>query len=86
MRPDQHKKKKNSEYKKKHGIPSGKGEKHDKKPKEESTVRHRSDEKLTSDASKTRLETDGKDVRYSDAAETLLSDYLYNKLPLPMCV
>ena len=63
MRPDQHKKKKNSEYKKKHGIPSGKGEKHDKKG---STSRQRSDEKPKSDpchTSKTRLETDDPNVR-----------------------
>ena len=62
MRPDQHKKKKNSEYKKKHGIPSGKGEKHDKKG---STSRLRSDENPKSDAchtSKTGHETDGPNV------------------------
>ena len=69
MRPDQHKKKKNSDYKKKHGIPSEKGEKHDKKG---STGAHRSDEKPASDVSKSGLETDGTDVRYTDTATVIL--------------
>ena len=41
MRPDQHKKKKNSDYKKKHAIPPGRGVNHDKKG---STSKERSDE------------------------------------------
>jgi hypothetical protein len=71
MRPDQHKKKKNSDYKKKHGIPSEKGEKHDKKG---STGAHRSDEKPASDVSKSGLETDGtdRDVRYTDTATVII--------------
>ncbi|CAB4013128.1 Hypothetical predicted protein, partial [Paramuricea clavata] len=67
MRPDQHKKKKNSDYKKKHGIPSEKGEKHDKKG---STGAHRSDEKPASDVSKSGLETDGTD---RDVGESSIS-------------
>jgi hypothetical protein len=56
MRPDQHKKKKNSEYKKKHGISAEKGEKHNKKG---STGGHRSDR---SDASITGHEVDAINV------------------------
>jgi hypothetical protein len=94
MRPDQHKKKKNSDYKKKHGIPSEKGEKHDKKG---STGAHRSDEKPASDVSKSGLETDGtdRDVRYTDTATVIIQllsvynsycGYSDNKIPITDCV
>ena len=61
MRPDQHKKKKNSEYKKKHGISSEKGKKHDKKGP---TTSHRSGEKpRASDQSNVGFEPSGANVK-----------------------
>ena len=69
MRPDKHKKRKNAAYKKKHGIPSGKGER---VGKNGSTSSHRSGEKsstsavsVTAKESKAVPETDSGHVRYT---------------------